>query len=502
MFLSHLLEGVRVSKLFEMQYGRTVVTQDLQVGSVQYDSRKVKPGDMFVAIQGNEVDGHAFIDNAVMNGAIVVVVQNDAARSDYFFLHASVVKVVVPDTRGALAKIAANYYGHPSRSLLLVGVTGTNGKTTTTHLIKSILEVGGEKAGLIGTIEYAIGDEVQLATHTTPESLEVNSLLARMVQKGCTAAVMEVSSHSLVQHRVDGLSFRAGIFTNLTQDHLDYHGTMEEYFRAKKMLFDMLGADAVAITNADDPRGRDVIAGTHSRTIAYGTTPEADIRAVDIEVTIQGVRFSVETRNGKELVSSPLTGRFNVANILAAYATGVGLGLPVEQLMRGIARLKAVRGRFEKILSPAGWTAVVDYAHTPDALENCLRTIDEILPRVRRGRIITIFGCGGNRDAGKRPIMGRVASQRSDVIIVTSDNPRKENPKAIIEQVMAGVEKGVEVYSEVDRRKAIVMGLDLARPGDIVLVAGKGHETYQVVGDTKSHLDDREEIENYINAHP
>jgi len=457
---------------------------------------------MFVAIQGNEVDGHAFIDNAVMNGAIVVVVQNDAARSDYFFLHASVVKVVVPDTRGALAKIAANYYGHPSRSLLLVGVTGTNGKTTTTHLIKSILEAGGEKAGLIGTIEYAIGDEVQLATHTTPESLEVNSLLARMVQKGCTAAVMEVSSHSLVQHRVEGLSFRAGIFTNLTQDHLDYHGTMEEYFRAKKVLFDMLGADAVAITNADDPRGRDVIAGTHSRTITYGTTPEADIRAVDIDVTIQGVRFSVETRNGKESVTSPLTGRFNVANILAAYATGVGLGLPVEQLMRGIAGLKAVRGRFEKILSPAGWTAVVDYAHTPDALENCLRTIDEILPRVKRGRIITIFGCGGNRDAGKRPIMGRIASQRSDVIIVTSDNPRKENPKAIIEQVMAGVEKGVEVYSEVDRRKAIVMGLDLARPGDIVLVAGKGHETYQVVGDTKSHLDDREEIENYINAHP
>jgi len=301
---------------------------------------------------------------------------------------------------------------------------------------------------------------------------------------------------------VEGLSFRAGIFTNLTQDHLDYHGTMEEYFRAKKVLFDMLGADAVAITNADDPRGRDVIAGTHSRTITYGTTPEADIRAVDIDVTIQGVRFSVETRNGKESVTSPLTGRFNVANILAAYATGVGLGLPVEQLMRGIAGLKAVRGRFEKILSPAGWTAVVDYAHTPDALENCLRTIDEILPRVKRGRIITIFGCGGNRDAGKRPIMGRIASQRSDVIIVTSDNPRKENPKAIIEQVMAGVEKGVEVYSEVDRRKAIVMGLDLARPGDIVLVAGKGHETYQVVGDTKSHLDDREEIENYINAHP
>jgi UDP-N-acetylmuramoyl-L-alanyl-D-glutamate--2,6-diaminopimelate ligase len=485
-----------------MQYGRTVVTQDLQVGSVQYDSRKVQPGDMFVAIQGNEVDGHAFIDNAVTNGAIVVVVQNDAARSDYFFLHAGVVKVVVPDTRGALARIAANYYGHPSRSLLLVGVTGTNGKTTTTHLIKSILEAGGERVGLLGTIEYAVGDEVWLATHTTPESLEVNSLLARMVQKGCSAAVMEVSSHSLVQHRVDGLSFRAGTFTNLTQDHLDYHGTMEEYFRAKKMLFDMLGADAVAITNIDDPRGLDVVAGTHLRTVTYGSTPEADIRAVNVDMTIQGLRFSVETRSGKEAVSSSLTGRFNVANILAAYATGVGLGLPVEQLVQGIARLKAVRGRFEKILSPAGWTAVVDYAHTPDALENCLKTIDEILPRVKRGRIITIFGCGGNRDTGKRPIMGRIASRRSDVVIVTSDNPRRENPKAIIEQVIAGVEEGVEVYSELDRRKAIVMGLDLARPGDIVLVAGKGHENYQVVGDTKSHLDDREEIENYINAHP
>jgi UDP-N-acetylmuramoyl-L-alanyl-D-glutamate--2,6-diaminopimelate ligase len=456
---------------------------------------------MFVAIQGNEVDGHAFIDNAVRNGASVVVVQNDAARSDYFFLHTGVVKVVVPDTRRALARIAINHYGDPSRSLQLLGVTGTNGKTTTTHLVKSILEAGGEKAGLLGTIDYLIGDEVLSATHTTPESLEVNSLLARMVQQGCTAAVMEVSSHALVQHRVDGLSFRAGIFTNLTQDHLDYHGTMEEYFRAKKTLFDMLGPDAVAITNADDPRGRDVVAGARTRMITYGTTPECDIRAVEVDLTIHGLRLLVDTPSGKESVSSALTGRFNVANILAAYATGVGLGLPSEQLVQGIARVKAVRGRFEQILSPAGWTAVVDYAHTPDALENCLRTIDEIRPRARRGRIITIFGCGGNRDAGKRPIMGRIASRMSDVVIVTSDNPRKENPQAIIEQVIAGVERGPEVYSEVDRRKAIVMGLDLARAGDVVLVAGKGHETYQVIGDSKSHLDDREEVEIYISAH-
>ena len=499
MFLSHLLEGVRVTKLFEMQYGRTVVTQDIQIAEVQYDSRKVRPGDLFVAIRGNAVDGHLFIDNAVSNGARVVVLDNDTVRSDYFFLHAGVVKVLVPDTRVALAQIAANYFSHPSRSLRLVGLTGTNGKTTTTHLVKSILTAGGEKTGLIGTIDYQIGSEVFPATHTTPESLELNRLLAGMLTAGCTAATMEVSSHALTQHRVDGIRFRVGVFTNLTQDHLDYHGTMDEYFRAKKILFDMLAPDAVAVTNADDPYGRAIVDGTRARVMTYGIGA-ADVRVVETNIAIDGMRLVLSTPGGRRKVSSALTGRFNVANILAAYAAGIALGIPESQIEHGIEQLKAVRGRFEQIASPAGWTAIVDYAHTPDALENCLQTIREIRPEGKPGRIITIFGCGGNRDAGKRPIMGRIASRMSEVVIVTSDNPRRENPLAIIDQIVCGTEGAAEVYTEVDRRTAIVMGLERARAGDVVLVAGKGHETYQIIGDVKSHLDDREEIERFISA--
>lgn len=498
MFLSHLLEGVRVTKLFEMQYGRTVVTQDIQIAEVQYDSRKVRPGDLFVAIRGIAVDGHLFIDNAIGNGARVVVLDNDTVRSDYFFLHTGVVKVLVPDTRAALAQIAANYFGHPSRRLRLVGLTGTNGKTTTAHLVKSILTAGGEKVGLIGTIDYQIGSEVFPATHTTPESLELNELFAGMLKAGCTAAAMEVSSHALAQHRVDGIQFRLGVFTNLTQDHLDYHGTMEEYFEAKKILFDMLAPDALAVTNADDPYGRAIVGGTRARVITYGIAAAADVRLVEKNIAIDGMRLVLSTPGGRRKVSSTLTGRFNAANILAAYASGLALGIPESQIEHGIGLLKAVRGRFEQIVSPAGWTAIVDYAHTPDALENCLQTIREIQPEGKPGRIITIFGCGGDRDAGKRPIMGRIASRMSDVVIVTSDNPRREPPGSIIDQIVAGIGGTAELYTEVDRRTAIVMGLERAVAGDVVLVAGKGHETYQIIGDVKSHLDDREEIERFI----
>jgi UDP-N-acetylmuramoyl-L-alanyl-D-glutamate--2,6-diaminopimelate ligase len=412
-FLSRLLEGVRVTKLFEMQYGRTIVTQDIQIAEVQYDSRKVRPGDLFVAIRGNAVDGHLFIDNAVNSGARVVVLENDAVRSDYFFLHAGVVKVLVPDSRVALARIAANYFGNPTHALSLVGVTGTNGKTTTTHLLKSILAGGEKKVGLVGTIDYQIGEEILPATHTTPESLELNELFARMINSGCTAAVMEVSSHALAQHRVEGLRYRAGVFTNLTQDHLDYHGSMQEYFRAKKLLFDMLPADAVAVTNIDDPKGRAIVEGTRARVLTYGMSPDADVSVAEKSLTLSGMQLVVKLPSGRKKVSSKLTGQFNVANILAAYATGVGLGIPEAQIEKGIGDLRAVRGRFEQIISPEGWTAVVDYAHTPDALENCLRTIREIRPATRPGRIITVFGCGGNRDAGKRSMMGRIASRMS-----------------------------------------------------------------------------------------
>lgn len=498
MFLSKVLESVHVSKLFSMVYGKTLVLQDLQVTGIQYDSRKVQPGDIFVAIPGTASDGHAFIDDAVRRGASAVVLQDDAARPDSFFLHSGVVKIVVPDSRRSLAQIAANFYDHPSRRLTCVAVTGTNGKTTTTHLIRSILEADGATVGLIGTIEYVVGRERIPATHTTPESLELNAILRNMLDAGCDAVVMEVSSHSLVQHRVDGLAFRAGVFTNLTQDHLDYHGTMEEYFRAKKMLFDGLPASSCAVTNADDPYGLRIVSDTAASVLSYGIASDGDIRARDVKVTIGGADFHVEHRGVSSVLRSPLTGRFNVANILAAFAAGTALGIPRNRIIEGIEAVRAVRGRFEQIASREGWTAVIDYAHTPDALENCLRTIHDILGSDRKGRIITVFGCGGNRDTGKRPAMGRIASSLSDLVVVTSDNPRNEDPEAIIAQILRGVVAGAEVVVEPDRRAGIRRGLDAARRGDLVLIAGKGHEAYQVIGGSRSHFDDREEVEEYI----
>jgi UDP-N-acetylmuramoyl-L-alanyl-D-glutamate--2,6-diaminopimelate ligase len=498
MLLADVLDGVRVSKLFMTMYGKMALTQDVAIRNIHYDSRRVEKGDLFVAIPGTVTDGHQFIDNVIAQGARVVVVERDEARPDALFMHANVAKIVVPDAREALARMAANYYAHPSRRLRLIGVTGTNGKTTTTYLIKSVLEAAGHTVGLIGTIQYLMGDEKIAATHTTPESLDLHRLLAMMVQRGCTAAVMEVSSHALVLHRTLGLRFEAGIFTNLTQDHLDFHGSMEQYFAAKRILFDQLEENATAVTNVDDEYGPNMVTGIRSHVVSYGSSTGADIAASDITMSIQGIRMIV-TRNHKSVsVASPLTGRFNVENILAAYGGGVALGIPDEKIVEGIRRARPVRGRFEQMESPAGWTAIIDYAHTPDALENVLTTIQDLLKVAGKGKIITVFGCGGNRDKDKRPKMGKIASIMSAVTIVTSDNPRNEEPQSIIDQIVAGVIPGKTIYTEVDRRRAIVKALLLAEPGDVVLVAGKGHEDYQVVGDTRHHLDDREEVERFL----
>ena len=498
MTLKDLLEGVRVTKLYTGMYGKMVLTQDVSVREIHYDSRRVGPGDMFVAMRGTNQDGHKFIDQAIAAGAAVVVVDDDAARPDSYFMHASVAKVLVPDARVALAGLAANFYGRPGGRLRLVGITGTNGKTTTSHLIRAILEASGERSGLIGTIEYRIGERIIPATHTTPESLELNGLLAEMAAGGCDAAVMEVSSHALAMHRVEGLEFRAAVFTNLTQDHLDYHGSMEEYFRAKKILFDSLRPRDVAVVNADDPYGKRMFAETPASRLTYGFGASCDVRGTDISMGIDGCRCTVTHPGGTMAIASPLTGRFNVQNILAASAAGLGLGIEASAVASGIAAVKAVRGRFESIPSPAGWTAIIDYAHTPDALENCLRTIRELLGEDRTRRIITVFGCGGNRDRGKRPIMGRIASEWSDVTIVTSDNPRNEDPAAIIDAVVAGMIRARESSTDVSRRSAIRTALRTARRGDVVLVAGKGHETYQVIGARREHFDDREEVEEFI----
>lgn len=495
MKLAELLQGVRVTKLFQTMFGRMVVTHDVEVSKVQYDSRKVARRDCFVAIRGTGADGHRFISTAISNGAAVVVLEDDSVLPDSYFMHAGVIKVIVPDSRKALAQIAANYYGHPSGKLRLIGVTGTNGKTTTTHIIKSILEASGETVGLIGTIEYAVGRTTRPATHTTPESLELNALLAEMVKERCTSVSMEVSSHALHQSRVFGLDFRAAVFTNLTQDHLDYHGTMEEYCRAKKILFDGLTPDASAVVNQDDEWGLNIVKDSPARNVMYSAQENASVSAKNIRLSIEGTSMTV-LHNGLETsISSPLVGRFNVYNILAAFSTGVALGLSSQVIAKGIGSLKAVPGRFERISSPKGWTAIIDYAHTPDALEKCLNAIRDVLPKKKGGKIITVFGAGGDRDKTKRPLMGGVAGKLSDVVLVTSDNPRTEDPETIIREIVGGIPHGTTLLQEPDRRKAIEQALSMARIGDVVLIAGKGHEDYQVIGTEKIHFSDREIVQ-------
>jgi UDP-N-acetylmuramoyl-L-alanyl-D-glutamate--2,6-diaminopimelate ligase len=495
MTLSALLQGVTVIKMFHLLYGKHAPTQEIDIRRIRYDSRTVGPGDVFVAIRGNESDGHRFVPDALSAGAKVVVVEDDAAVHDSLCLHEGAVKIVVPDARKALAVMAANITGHPGRRLTMVGVTGTNGKTTTTHLIKSILEAGGQRVGLIGTTGNIIGTQLLPSTHTTPESLELHRLLLDMVEGGCTAAVMEVSSHALALSRVHGISFAAGVFTNLTQDHLDFHATMDAYAATKRRLFDSLEPGAAAVINADDPAAQRMVAGTRARIIRYGIDAPAEVSAVNIVSGMSGTRLTLKGDVMQEL-TSPLVGEFNVQNILAACATGIALGVSSQAIARGIAVAPPVRGRFEQVHTADGRIAIIDYAHTPDALERCLRTIRRLLP-AGSGRLITVFGCGGNRDRGKRPVMGRIASELSDVTIITSDNPRREDPRAIIDEILGGVRAGAVVETEPDRRAAIRRGLDLAAQGDVLLVAGKGHETYQVIRDTTLHFDDREEVERY-----
>jgi UDP-N-acetylmuramoyl-L-alanyl-D-glutamate--2,6-diaminopimelate ligase len=482
-----------------------VVTHDVEIKALQYDSRKVQNGDMFVAIKGALSDGHNHISAAVSNGAKAVVLENDAQLPDSYFMHAGVVKIVVGSTRRALAVMSANYYGHPAKRLRLIGVTGTNGKTTTTYLIRQLLESSTPsmrgKVGLIGTIEYVVGGETYPATHTTPESLELHKLFAAMVERGCTHAVMEVSSHSLHQDRVYGLEFAAAVFTNLTQDHLDYHGTMGNYLQAKKILFDGLPSSSWAITNGDDASGSAIVERTKASVLTYGVTSSSDVRATDVSLSIKGTSFVLHHHAEEITLHSQLVGRFNVYNVLSACSAGIALGIPAATLAAGVASFSFVPGRFEQILSPVGWSAIIDYAHTPDALEKCLNTIRDVVPDGGSHKIITVFGAGGDRDKSKRPLMGTVVDSLSDVAVVTSDNPRTEEPGAIINDVLKGVQRKKDLFVEPDRRSAITNALSMVRAGDIVLIAGKGHEDYQIIGTTKHHFSDREIVQEFIAAH-
>ena len=489
---------VRLAKLLRGVESRdAAVHGDLDIRGIAYDSRRVKPGDLFVAIRGEKTDGNKFAADAIARGAAAIL-SEQAPPGD---IPAGVPWVRVPDARKALAISAANYYGRPAEVLKLIGVTGTNGKTTTAYLVDSILRAAGCQVGLLGTIGYRLARELRPAPNTTPESLDLQNYLAEIVRTGGTHAVLEASSHALAMDRLWGCPFAVAIFTNLTRDHLDYHKTMEEYFAVKRRLFAGTGAPppTIGVINRDDEFGRQ-LSGMASRTLTYGLESGADITTRKPALSLSGVEFTAETPVGKIEIRSKLVGRPNVYNILAATGAGVGLGLSREVIASGVAQLAAVPGRFERIEAGQPFLVIVDYAHTDDALRNLLATAREL--KTENGRIITLFGCGGDRDRTKRPLMGEAAGRASDIVVLTSDNPRSEDPLLIINDAIVGLQRTkAKLFVEADREKAVEVALDEARAGDIVLLAGKGHETTQVLRDRTIDFDDREVARRILKRH-
>jgi UDP-N-acetylmuramoyl-L-alanyl-D-glutamate--2,6-diaminopimelate ligase len=472
-----------------------------EITGVAYDSRKVKEGSLFVAIKGERFDGHRFIVDAISGGASAVAVENNTIVDDDYFLSHHTTKLLVPSTRRALALISANFFGHPARKLRVVGITGTNGKTTSTYLIKSVMQAAGEKTLLLGTINYLLDDTLlEEATNTTPESFELNRMMAFAVERGATTAVMEVSSHSLVMDRVFGIPFEAALFTNLTQDHLDFHHTMEEYFKAKKILFDTLPPNGIAITNIDDEYGERILSDTSARKVFYGSDERANFKVVKSSFDIHGTEVLIRYDGANFQINSTLVGKFNIYNLAGAFATAVSLGYNPALVSEALGKVKCVNGRFERIDSGKGFMVVVDFAHSPDSLEKTLQSAREILiSSGKGGRLITVFGCGGNRDRTKRPKMGKIAESLSDIVIVTSDNPRFENPESILNEIISGMSKNSnKVLKVVDRREAIYEALGRAMPNDVVVLAGKGHENYQEIAGVKHHFNDREEVEKVL----
>lgn len=456
---------------------------DIEIADVQFDSRKIQAGALFIAISGTQSDGHTYIGSSIEKGAVAVVCEQLPSETD-----GSVCYIQVENSNEALGLIASNWNNNPSKRLKLVGVTGTNGKTTTATLLYQLFRSFGHKCGLLSTVVNYIEGEAVPATHTTPDPIELNALLAKMVEAGCEYAFMEVSSHSVDQRRIAGLVFDGGIFTNLTRDHLDYHKTFENYLKAKKRFFDDLPKEAFALTNLDDKNGEVMLQNTKAKKCSYSVRQTADFRAKILDDTLEGMTITV----GQHTVDVPFVGRFNASNLMAVYGAAVMLGKDSFEALVHLSGLRPVNGRFEALRSPKGFTAIVDYAHTPDALVNVLNTIKEVLRG--RGEIITVCGAGGNRDKGKRPIMAQEAANASNKVIITSDNPRFEDPQDIINDMLAGLdeEQKQNVLSIVDRKEAIKTACMLAKAGDVVLVAGKGHENYQDIQGVKHHFDDHE----------
>jgi UDP-N-acetylmuramoyl-L-alanyl-D-glutamate--2,6-diaminopimelate ligase len=473
------------------------------IAGIAYDSRKVESGSIFVAIRGQHADGRQFVSQALARGAAAIVSEGEPHAGE------TIAWVVVPDARCALAALATEFYRHPSHEMTVVGITGTNGKTTTAYLLGALFEAAGTRCGILGTVVYRIGSEERTAARTTPEAPDVQRLLREMAAAGCTACAMEVSSHALALHRVDGTRFGAAVFTNLTRDHLDFHGDMETYFRAKRRLFELLPDDGTAVVNTDDARGAE-LAGMGHRTVTYAIDRAADIRVSDIKLSLDGITFTASTPAGPMVVRSRLVGRPNVYNALAALATGIALGVAPRTIVQALGGVSGVPGRFQVVSEPDDEvTIIVDYAHTDDALKNLLETARTLATR----QLITVFGCGGDRDRTKRPLMGAVAARLSDVVVVTSDNPRSEDPIAIIEEVKRGIAlpgdrtrpaepprngqpvtpgRVPRLMTIVDRHVAIERAVSAAGTGDVVLIAGKGHEQYQEIGEKVLPFDDVE----------
>ncbi len=469
--------------LCNIEYKLLQGSVDTEFKKVEYDSRKVSENDAFLCITGFKTDGHKYALNAVKSGASVIFCEKEIEGIDE-----NVTVIKFENTRKALAHIAAEFYGRPSERMNVVGVTGTNGKTTTTFLIKSVLDKIGHKTGIIGTIENRIGDEVIPTERTTPESLELQELFKRMADEGCKDVVMEVSSHALDLHRVDEIRYNIGIFTNLTQDHLDYHITMENYKIAKSLLFERCLSSVI---NIDDEAGDFMVSKSKGRVITFAIDKKADLQAENIHISADGVKFTLDYEGEEYPVSLNTPGKFSIYNALGAIGACILMGIDMNTIIEGLSENKGVSGRFQTVRSKRGFNAIVDYAHTPDGLENILKTAKEFV----KGRIITVFGCGGDRDRTKRPIMGEIAGIYSDYCVITSDNPRTEDPARILDDVEPGTKKsGCEYIKIVDRREAINYAVKMAKEGDVVVVAGKGHENYQIFADKTIHFDDVEEV--------
>ena len=476
MKLQELLKGVAVKS--------STAAEDMEIKEVRYDSRAVQPGDLFVAIRGYATDGHQYIGKALEQGAAAIVCEEAPAGAP---------AVVVENARRALAEIAANRFGHPADSMVMLGVTGTNGKTTTTYLVKHMLEDAGHKVGLIGTNQNLIGDEVVETERTTPESYELHALFARMRDAGCTHVIMEVSSHSLVLDRVHGIHFAVGAFTNLTQDHLDFHKTMEEYRRAKALLFTISDKGVI---NLDDPAAGAMLADAKCPCLTFSCEKDAaDLTAKNLKLHADGVEFVAATKGDLARVKLPIPGHFSAENALTALGIVLQLGMPLADAAKSLATATGVKGRVEVVPTDTDYTVLIDYAHSPDGVENVLRAVRGFA----RGRVVALFGCGGDRDRTKRPKMGKIAADLADFCIVTSDNPRTEDPKTIIDDILEGM-KGTKTPMQVivDRPEAIHWALAHAKKDDIIVLMGKGHETYQEVNHVKHHMDEREIVADYF----